>query len=848
MNLQYRILVVVAITMAAVGVVVILVTSRMLGQFAEDRTEQSVAEALTHVQQRFEEKSATLAANVELLTNSETLHRYLGAHDELMRLSLLQQPLLDLFATYQKSYPDYVEIRLLSPDGFEETRLATDLRDNVTEEEADTPYFDKLKSAPRQTVVTVLPDADAGGLAMFGGREVWLPRFDQNPATPEEELRGYLGVTASLQFLQDLTDRLRIGRGGVMVVAQRSGELVFGPAELGIGGGLRMPAPAGQGSSVELGNSHYHVTERALGSDLTAYLLIPADELSAERRRLFSLIGALIGILTLAGAGVIVVVLRRTVVSPIKILQSVAREVRGGRLDVSVPAGPSDEIGDLARAFGEMTLGLREQRAELTSKQRELEGIAYYDHLTGLPNRSLFRARLEQAHGLAQRHGYMMALLFIDLDGFKRINDTLGHDAGDELLIIVAERLSSAVRHTDAISVPIRPAELPYDADSLPSDDQGDGVSSTPSPEDPGEVARLGGDEFTITLSRVESRADASVIAQRVLSALSEPLIVMQQDVVTTPSIGIALFPEDGEDIEELLRHADAAMYAAKRAGKNRFRFYSAEMERYAKERMLMEQRLREALESGSLMLHFQPMMRATDGWPVAVEALLRWNDEVLGPVSPAVFVALAEDVGLIDKLGAWCLEQACWQLAQWQEEFPELVMCVNVSGAQVLESEFQIQLARLLEQTGARAGRLELELTERTVMSESDRTRLRLDEIRSMGVRIAVDDFGTDYSSLAYLKRLPLDVLKVDRRFVTNIDSDRENLAITTAIIALASALDLETVAEGVETAPERDVLTELGAGILQGWYFSKALPGDSCAAWIREQCVRASSGRRSA
>ncbi|MGI9335974.1 MAG: putative bifunctional diguanylate cyclase/phosphodiesterase, partial [Gammaproteobacteria bacterium] len=557
------------------------------------------------------------------------------------------------------------------------------------------------------------------------------------------------------------------------------------------------------------------------------FAAIPAVELAAESRRLLGLVTLVAVPLVVVPGFLVTFLINRTLVRPIETLRHAAARVRRGDFDVEVRLQGNRQISDLAVAFTDMSKGLKAQRDALAEKQKELEWLAFRDTLTGLPNRGYFRRLLEQALLRGARYERPVALLFIDLDGFKRINDTLGHDAGDELLRRIAARLRACVRRSDTVarvSEKVNEDVPDFARSDLDSEDF-----------DVDTVARLGGDEFTVTLNEIAHKEDAGIVAQKIIERLGPPMIIRDQEVVTTPSIGIALFPDDGEDAHTLLRRADAAMYEAKREGKNRFRFYSDEMERIAKERMEMERRLRHAIDNDGLELHYQPLVSAKYGMPAAVEALVRWTDPVLGPVRPDQFIELAEDVGLIVELGAWVLHTAIVQSADWQRRHGwSLTMCINIAGEQLLSDGFVDQVQQSVADAGAQMDCLELELTERTVMSDAHSSVETLNALKAAGVRLAVDDFGTGYSSLAYLKRFPLDVLKVDRRFVTAIDEDEDNRAITEAIIAMARALRLETVAEGVETEAEYEILSALAVDRLQGWLFAKAMPAPECEAWI--------------
>ncbi|MGI9332751.1 MAG: putative bifunctional diguanylate cyclase/phosphodiesterase [Gammaproteobacteria bacterium] len=455
----------------------------------------------------------------------------------------------------------------------------------------------------------------------------------------------------------------------------------------------------------------------------------------------------------------------------------------------------------------------RGQRAALAHAE-QLKVTALYDALTGLPNRRLFRHDLERALELARRHDYEMVLMFVDLDNFKRVNDSLGHDVGDQLLKDVGKRLTACLRHSDVVARDVRVQE--------------DFVAGT--------VARLGGDEFTVVLSHIASGDDAVIVAERILRSLAQVVDLGGSEVVVSPSIGIAIGPRDGAHVDELIKHADTAMYEAKRGGKNRYAFFSRHMNEEANERLHTESRLRRAIEQDLLELHFQPLVSSRTNVVSSVEALVRWTDEELGPVSPGTFIPIAEQAGLIVPLGSWVLEAACRQARRWADSGIEsLSVAVNVAAEQFTEENFPETVRGVLDRTGLDPALLTLELTERILMSDAEETIAMLDRLKAMGCKLAIDDFGTGYSSLAYLTRFPIDVLKIDRAFVTGLPDRSDNVGIVEAIIAMARSLDLTIVAECVETEDERAFLVNKGVHVLQGWLFSKALPHDECERWIR-------------
>jgi diguanylate cyclase (GGDEF)-like protein len=433
----------------------------------------------------------------------------------------------------------------------------------------------------------------------------------------------------------------------------------------------------------------------------------------------------------------------------------------------------------------------------------QVRSLAYYDSLTGLPNRLSHKERLAQALEHARRTGKLVAAFFIDLDHFSRINDTLGHEAGDQLLQQVALRLRASCRD--------REDEVGQAHDSLPPD-----------------VARLGGDEFTVIIPGLSHPRDAGKLARRILSSLAHPFRVANQEIFVNASIGIAVYPEDGEDLETLLMHADTAMYKAKEQGGNSYQAYSRTMNASALQRLTLENALRRALERSEFELHYQPIVHGRTGLPIGAEALVRWRHPELGLLLPSEFIPLAEENGLIVPLGEWVLHQACTQNRAWQAAgLTPIRVVVNLSSRQVRRS-LPETVAGILQSTGLEARFLGLELTESLLVNHHKEDTDTLHALRAMGLHLAVDDFGTGYSSFSYLKHLPLDALKIDRSFVREITTSPDDAAITTAIIAMAHALGLKVVGEGIETAAQREVLRHQGCDAMQGYLFSRPVPAD--------------------
>ncbi|MBS1131432.1 MAG: diguanylate cyclase/phosphodiesterase with sensor(s) [Proteobacteria bacterium] len=466
----------------------------------------------------------------------------------------------------------------------------------------------------------------------------------------------------------------------------------------------------------------------------------------------------------------------------------------GSTLPVMVLGSPS-VIGGLPASVGTV-LDISAQKAA----EQRIRELADYDVLTGLPNRRLLRERFEQLLAAAEREKSEIAVIFLDLDHFKRVNDSLGHSVGDELLCEVARRLDSVVRRIDTL-------------------------------------ARLGGDEFIFAMPGFHTAA-AVEVARRLVEVFSRPFEVAGHELTVTPSLGISIYPHDGRDLETLLRNADTAMYRAKEMGRNAFQFYSSEMNTTTLDRLLMESNLRRALVQNEFILHYQPLVNLETGLIIGVEALIRWLHPELGLIMPDRFIHVAEETGLINPIGDWVLCEACRQAKAWCDAgLPPICMAVNVAPVQFRQAGFVEMVAGALATSGLDASRLELELTERTVMHDADINMGTLSALHRMGVELSLDDFGTGYSSLAYLKRFPVGKLKIDRSFVNDLETDPDDWAIASTIVSMGRSLRMTVLAEGVEKVEQLALLRKMGCDMAQGYYFSRPMSADGMADMLRLQ-----------
>ena len=467
----------------------------------------------------------------------------------------------------------------------------------------------------------------------------------------------------------------------------------------------------------------------------------------------------------------------------------------------------------MAASGNDEVLTLVRDITDRKKQENQIHKLAFYDSLTGLPNRQLFLEHLEHEIRQCDRNHDAVAVLFLDLDRFKLINDTLGHSAGDATLAEVGSRLMSCVRSTDAITRSVNEEALTS-------------------------VARLGGDEFTMLVGSISDARDSEPVARRILEALSAPININGREFYVTPSIGIATYPVDGGDAETLLKNADAAMYKAKEEGRNCIRFYSSTINDRAAAKFTLETELRKAIENEQLEVYYQPQIDILSGCTVSMEALVRWNHPQSGFIAPMDFIPIAEETGLINELGEWVMRTACAQVKQWSSEGKgDVRIAVNLSGRQFYSGKLASIVAEALATTGLDSGRLEVELTESMVMKNPTAAAASLSELKEMGISIAVDDFGTGYSSLAYLKRYPLDILKIDRSFVRDIVDDPDDAAITRAIIGMAKSLGMSVIAEGVETPEQLEFLRTNGCDVAQGYLLGKPVPAKDAEGFLKSR-----------
>jgi diguanylate cyclase (GGDEF)-like protein len=785
----------------------------------EDNHRHQIEILVDQITRQVQAKIRTAEANASLFASGYLLQEYALTDDEHERYRLLHRPLMRAFAGYQNAYPDYYELRFVLPDGYEAARRVVGTLPNQSDIEYDTALLEALAQARDRAHSQVAINPDNGELALYVGRAIRLRDSSVDPVVAEPLLRGYLIVTVRFSQLQRLLASRLLGSEGRLFVSDDNGRLLLGDG-----------AAADSGSEAE--HHHYvfstadrqtlrdqlmrsnrvtlawldgaaYVHGRELSPGLYLYGALPNTVVASATARLRDTV-VVVTLLTIAAFTVVLfAALRRLVLHPLRRLESLAHRIGHGHLDVTAPSSGKDEVASLARSFTRMA-------ENLAASNAQVRFLAEHDSLTGLPNRHLFQDYLEKALAHAQRQRENLVMLFLDVDEFKNVNDTLGHQAGDILLREFAERLLGVVRAQDMVA---RRQSTPREM-----------------------VARLGGDEFTILLPGVKEPTDAATVAQRIFQCLEAPFSIDQQQFFVGASIGVTVFPHDGETAADLIKHADLAMYHAKRSGKNNYQFFAPAMNETALRRMQMETRLRRALDNREFALFLQPIVDLAHGGIVSAEALIRWHDTETGQmVMPDEFIPVAESSGLILPIGEWVLEEACRISLRLQDRgLPALRIGVNASALQIENGQLVSRIEQVLRDTGLQPQRLELELTETVIMSAARSVQGDLERLRAMGVSLALDDFGVGYSSLSYLRHFAIDKLKIDRRFVHGCVDDESQRSIVEAIIALAHALGYRVVGEGIEDTRERNFLAARGCDLGQGFLFYRPMPAERFEALV--------------
>ncbi len=789
-----------------------------LQRVSEEKAFEEMYSAINRLKSKAETLLTTATANIKLFSSHATVQKYVLTADEGDRYTLMLNPLLRVFNGFQNAFPDYYEIRIILPDGYEDMRQVNLEIEDTTDEEAGNPVFQAMHDNGASTTTQVFNNPDNNEDSLFVGKPLILRDPAVDPIGVSPSLRAYLAITISLQDIRHTLKTRIIGRNGFLLATDLRANAYFNtgnsPSADSLAPSTLKNILAASDKQVPVhgklnGQSVYFMGTKILPKMyLTAVL--PEADLRAGSMKLALIIAAITLLTILLTTTALYFSLEHFIIRPVQQLQKMSKHIGRGQLDIENTLNSADEIGELAAAFEQMAGNLRKS-------DEQIRFIAYHDTLTGLPNRAMFGEYLNQVLADARRHDKEFALLFLDIDDFKRVNDTLGHQAGDVLLQEVTDRLSECLRQADYVAR----------------------ISNAGVPDEI--LARLGGDEFVVLIPDISGSHAPSKLASRLLAILAEPFSVEDHEFYIGASIGITLYPTDGHDAETLTKNADIAMYHAKEQGKNDYQFYLQSMNVLAHERLALENKLRKALENEELCLFYQPQVDTTSGEIVGLEALLRWENPNEGRIPPGVFIPVAEETGLILSIGEWVINEACRQSREWQNAgLPGIQVSVNVSGQQFGKQDLARIVSTALLRNKIAPSLLEIEITESSIMESPDRAVKDLTAIKELGVGIALDDFGTGYSSFSYLHRFPIDTLKIDRSFIQTIGTTEESSELVAAIIAMAHILHLSVVAEGIETEEQLGILAERDCDIIQGFLFSTPVPADHIPALLRRRCLR--------
>lgn len=750
------------------------------------------------------------SASAALMARNDLVERYLLTDNELDRYMIMQPPLLRLFRDFQRIFPQYRDIWLLRADGTEDTHLGQVGHHSRGEGRLPVALLERLVVAPERGLHMLRVDQASRRLNLLSAEPVRLVDRTRSDVGAPPETRGYIAISTLLDDAAHLPRHLPENGLGTFFVVDRAGRVVAHPDIDRIGTTIRpwtalSAAEAVGPLEIELGNGDM-IRVGSLGYGLYAAVAVPHASLIASGHRIGLMIAFAALLAVFLSSGALALMLERLVVRPVSRLALAAEEIGKGNLRARPEGGGSAELEELGLAFRRMGENLR-------SAADRAHQLAYHDQLTGLPNRVMLLEQLDAAIATARRHDQMLAVVFLDLDNFKQVNDSLGHGQGDRLLVVVADILRGCLRTEDLVARSEAYA--------------GDGI-----------VARLGGDEFTILLPAIRKPCDARHVAERILGALEQPIAVGAHEHTLGASIGITLFPEDGDDAATLLKNADVAMYHAKGKGKNNFQYYSSDMNARVALRMTLEHRLRNAIDDDEVYLEYQPIVDTDSNILVGMEALARWSDPQLGAISAQEIIRVAEESGLIAKLGAWVLHRACLDLNRLGADVPrDFFVSVNASPIQLNRGDFVQTLCAALATQELAPERLQIEITESAVLELSREAASEIEQLSRLGVRVLLDDFGTGYSSLGQLQDLPIHGMKIDRCFVAAIAEPEERHPVVAAIVELARVLDLTVIAEGVETAAQRAFLSRHGCRLMQGPMFSPPAPPTTIAKYVGKQ-----------
>ncbi|MDX1303217.1 EAL domain-containing protein [Photobacterium sp.] len=739
----------------------------------------------------------TAQANVELITEDDLLRNYILTDDKEERYTLMQRPLLSKLKSIMQVFPEYYEMRVILPDGYEDLRLTVPFIPNQTETEQGSVLFSAIAKNENNHHAKFMVNPDNGEFSLYVSKRLDIINKAVDSFTALPKVRGYLVITVNLEVLNDALSDFSWS-GGRFLITEQSGEVVLPysakNAKTITPLDLASKLKSAEESTFNLldieGKDYYH-TSVNLQHQLRLHALLPYKVLLQSSRN----ISMLVAIITLFSIIIFIPLLvsfsHFQIVRPLKNLHQAFLRLSHDNELVQVKTSGDDELNELGHEFNRMSF-------KLFKSNEKIRDLAFNDFLTGLPNRFMFTKHLNRTLESAINDNSHLAVMFIDLDNFKQINDSLGHCAGDQLLHEVALRIHKNLREKDCISY-INERDM---------------------------IARLGGDEFTVLLTGDSAVAGVEKVAQRILDVIALPIKIDDKNYYISGSIGIACYPENGITTQELIKNADIAMYHAKKMGRGRYQNFTDMLSQQNYEFSNIGQKMHEAIEREVFELYFQPIIDGRTHHITSLEALIRWNDPELGWIPPDLFIPLAEKNGLITAIGDWVIREACRQLKVWQDMgITEIQLAINVSAIQLNNLNFAEELSDCIMNSGIIPGSLYIELTETAIINGEQDVFAMLERLHDKNINIALDDFGTGYSSLSYLRNLPIDILKIDRSFMCEINN-RNNNVILSAVITMAHALGFKVVAEGVEEPEHLAFLLKEGCDMLQGYMFSRPKP----------------------
>ncbi|MCP5160446.1 MAG: EAL domain-containing protein [Hahellaceae bacterium] len=740
--------------------------------------------------------------NIELLSASELFRRYMTA-DDLTRYQLIHRPLINQFRDYQHANKDIYDIRIFLPNGDEDLKVLSGIERSDHDRAG---FLKRLFDGELETLGELskagLPEGGVG-LDYVMAKMIKLRKTDSESLSVKPSPRGYFLIAFALdKVVESMTDAAK-GQKGVFYLTNQTGEVFYSTDEKFFDNSkMALQSIVSQRvSSIRLqdvNNQSVYAGFKRITDKVFLVGIVPQAVVESTAKELGGYFIWIVFIAVICATLIIFQQVNALLINPINHLRRMVARFKEGHLEQDVKLLGNDELSELANDFREMS-------GSLAKSTEKVNALAYYDTLTGLPNRETFNICLDKSLKSCERSNKVLALLFIDLDNFKYVNDVFGHQAGDDLLKEAARRLESSLRNADVLSRQLEDFE--------------DGSEAS------GMVVRLGGDEFTVLLTDLRQAHQASLVAQRIIDVISAPFMVMNREVNVGASVGIAMYPVDGKNSENLVKSADLAMYEAKQKGKNNYQFFTKALNSAVARRIEIEGELRKALKLNQFYLEYQPKVDLRSGKVTGVEALIRWRHPEKGVIPPIQFIPVAEDCGLINELGRYTLMEACHQLRSWANipYFSDLTVAVNISGQHLALGDPLKDLQDAVSQYQINPEKIEIEITESILLKDEDRSIEILKALRKLGIKIALDDFGTGYSSLAYLRKFPIDVIKIDRGFVLEMEQDEQSVFIVKAIVDLARAMSLKVVVEGLETSGQVQVVQRLGCDLGHGYFFSR-------------------------